>query len=142
MADVLEQRGVYQGALEYAREAVSLKPDDARGLHEEAEIFSDLNQFNECISAAEAAIRASDGKFSYMHFRLGWCYFRTENWTMAENSFRIAAEGDKTDFVSAFDLGLSLRNEGRTLDGNEWLREALRRNPDSETRTKILNLLQ
>ena len=61
---------------------------------------------------------------------------------MAENSFRISAEGDKTDYTSAYNLGLTLLNEGRTPDGNDWLREALKRNPDSEMRTKILNLLQ
>ncbi len=142
MSEILEQRGVYQSALQYAKEAVSLKPDYSWGFSDEAEVYYDLRQFDECISAAEAAIRASDGKFPTMHFRLGACYFETKNYSMAENSFRISAEADKTDFSSAYNLALSLLNEGHEVDGKQWLREALKRSPDDETRTKIVNLLK
>jgi hypothetical protein len=60
---------------------------------------------------------------------------------MAENSFRIAAQDDTSDPSSAFNLGLALLNQSRTVEGNQWLREALKRNPDAVTRGKILNLL-
>lgn len=142
MSEILEGRGVYQGALEYAKEAVNLKPDYAWGLSDEADAYFSLRQFDECIAAGEAAIRASDGKFPSMQFRLGNCYFEEKNWPMAENSFRIVAEAHKYDASAAFNLGLSLLNEGHDVDGNQWLREALKRNPDDEIRAKILNLLK
>jgi tetratricopeptide (TPR) repeat protein len=142
MADILEQRGVYQSALDYAKEALSLKPDFAKAYATEADIYFNLLRFTECIAASQQAIQYSDGKYTSMHFRLGTCYFSTQNYAMAENSFRIAAQDDTSDFSSAFNLGLALLNEGRTVEGNQWLREALKRNPDAATRDKILNLLQ
>ncbi|HTD55133.1 MAG TPA: hypothetical protein VK670_07110, partial [Silvibacterium sp.] len=104
--------------------------------------FEDLQRYSECISAAQAAVRLSDGKYPSMQFRLGSCYFDTENWVQAANSFRLAAEADKSDPVSAFNLALSLSRQGYSVDANEWFREALHRNPDSELRAKILNALR
>ena len=142
MADVLESRGVYQQALEYVKEALGSKPDDAFALDSEAKIFEDLDRYSECISASQAAIRASDGKYPWMQFRLGQCYFDTQNWSQAANSYRLAAEADKTDAVSAFNLGLSLSRQGYEVDAKEWFREALRRNPDSQIRAKIEAVLK
>ncbi len=51
-------------------------------------------------------------------------------WAMAENSFRLAGDGDKTDSASAFNLSLALLNERRTVGDNKWLREAFKRNTD------------
>ena len=76
-----------------------------------------------------------------MHFRLGNCYFSTQNWEKAASSFRIAAEGDKTDPSAAYDLGLSLLRQGYTSDARQWFQEALRRNPSGELRGKILSAL-
>ena len=142
MADVLESRGVYDQALQYVKEALASRPDDAFALDSEAKIFEDLQRYSECISAAQAAVRVSDGKYGFTQFRLGNCYFDTENWVQAANSFRSAAEADKSDPVSAFNLALSLSRQGYSVDANEWFREALHRNPDSELRAKILNALR
>jgi tetratricopeptide (TPR) repeat protein len=142
MADVLELRGVYQSAFEYIKESLAATPDDAFALNTEAKIFSDMERYSECIAAAQAAIRASDGKYPWMHFVLGKCYFNTEDWTNAAASFRITAESDSTDAVSAFDLGLSLSRQGFTVDANHWFHEALNRKPDDELRAKILEALE
>jgi len=142
MAEVLDDRGVYDQALAYVKEALALKPDEPFALYREAQILRDLNRPSECISAAQAAIRASDGKYAYMHFALGNCYFMSEDWVQAADSFRIAANGDKTDAASAFDLALSLERQGYGADAAEWYREALRRNPDPELRAKITASLQ
>lgn len=142
MAVILEGRGVYQEAKEYIKESLSLSPDDPLSLSSEADVFADLEQYSECIAAENAAIRASDGKYPWMHFRLGYCYFHTENWSQAANSFRIAAEGDKTDAVSAYDLGLCMSRQGFEDDARNWYREALNRKPDEELRAKILASLR
>lgn len=142
MAEILESRGVYPTALEYIRETLSANPNDAFALNTEAKVFQDLQQYPECISAAQAAIAASDGKYPWMHFVLGACNFAVQNWTQAAASFRIAAESDNTDAVSAFNLGLSLARQGFTSDANHWLREALNRHPDAELRAKIVDILQ
>jgi serine protease Do len=142
MAEVLEARGAYQPALEYIKNSLATKPDNPFALQTEAKIFADLERYSECIAAAQAAIRASDGKYPSMQFQLGYCQFATENWSQAATSFRIAAEGDSSDAVSAFNLGLCLARQGFDTDANHWFREALNRKPDEELRVKILNLLK
>ena len=142
MVEVLERRGVYQQALEYIKESMSAKPEVAQTYNIEADILEDLQRYSECISAEKQAIKLSDGKYSWMHFRLGNCYFDMENWIEAAASFRLAAESDKTDAVSAFDLALSLQRQGYGSDAKVWFQEALARKPSAELRGKILNALQ
>ncbi len=141
MADVLEKRGVYQQALEYIKESISANPEDPYALITEASIFEDLQRNSECIAAAQAAIRLSDGKYQWMHFRLGSCYFVTENWSLAATSFQLSANADKTDAASAFNLGLSLLRQGYSADAQLWFREALKRKPDEALRAKIMRSL-
>lgn len=142
MAQVLDSRGVYSAALEYIKESIRAKPDFADAMDTEATIYFHLQRFQECESVESAAIRTSDGKYPYMQFRLGTCYFSEENWPMAENSFRISAQADKSDAASAFNLGLCLNRQGAVNDAKIWFREALTRNPDKELREKILSALQ
>jgi tetratricopeptide (TPR) repeat protein len=141
MASVLADRGVNQPALEYVKEALAGSPNDSSSLDIEATIYANLGRYSECIAAAQAAISTSDGKFPYMHFRLGYCYFQTENWTMAAASFKLAADGDTTDAISAYNLGLSLERQGFSVDAQPWFSEALRRKPDADLRAKILHSL-
>ena len=77
MAAVLDERGVYQQALEYVKEALASKPDDPQALFTEATIFSHLERYTECVSAAQAAINQSDGKYAWMHFRARQLLFFT-----------------------------------------------------------------
>ena len=142
MADILEQRGVFQQALDYIKDSLSAVPDDAFALDTEADILSSLNRNSECIAAETAAIRASDGKYSWMQFRLGTCYFAAEDWINATTSFRLAAQADKTNAAATFDLGLSLERQGYTGDAQQWFHEALSRKPDDELRGKILRELK
>lgn len=142
MAAVLERRGVYPTALEYIKESLNAIPNDPFALNTEAKLFDDLEQYPECIAAAQAAIAASDGKYPSMQFELGSCSFAVQNWTQAAASFRISAEADNTDAVSAFNLGLALSRQGFTMDANHWFREALNRHPDAELSAKISSLLQ
>lgn len=142
MAVVLESRGVHDQAYEYIKSSLAAKPDNPFTLYDEAGILESLGRYTECISAAQAAIRVSDGKYSFMQGRLGDCYFDTQNWTEAAASYRIAAEADKTNAALAFNLGLSLLRQGFAIDAREWFRLALQRNPDSELRGKIMSELQ
>jgi hypothetical protein len=142
MAETLNGRGVYQSALEYIKEALAAKPDDPFSLDVESKILENLERYSECIAASQAAIRNSDGRYPWMNFQLGQCYFATENWTQAAASYRIAAEADKNDPASAFNLGLSLLRQGYGADARQWFREALNRKPDDELRAKILSALK
>jgi tetratricopeptide (TPR) repeat protein len=142
MATVLESRGVYSSALEYIKESLSLVPDNPFSFSIEADIYADTNRNAECVAAAQTAIKLSDGKYSSFQFKLGYCYFQMENWSQAATSFRLAAEGNTTDATSAFNLGLSLSRQGFNADAKHWFTEALHRNPDPETKAKILDFLR
>jgi len=142
MAEVLEGRGVHDQAYEYVKSALASQPDNPFFLYDEAGILESRGRYPECISAIQAAIRASDGKYAFMQERLGDCYFDTEDWTDAAASYKIAAEADTTNATAAFNVGLSLARQGFTVDAREWFRIALQRNPDSELRGKILSALQ
>jgi hypothetical protein len=142
MAGVLEGRGVYEPALEYIKESIAANPEDPFAFDTEAKIFADLGRNSECIAAALSAVRVSDGKYPWMNFHLGYCYFATADFSRAASAFRLAAEGDKNDAVSAFNLGLSLSRQGFEADANHWFREALGRKPDDELRAKILSALR
>lgn len=142
MAGVLDGRGVYQQALEYVKEAIVANPEDPFAFDTEARIFADLERNSECIAAAQSAVRLSDGKYPSMNFHLGYCYFAANDFSRAASAFRLAAEGDKDDAVSAFNLGLSLSRQGFSADADHWFREALSRKPDDELRAKILSALK
>ena len=142
MATVLEDRGVHSTALEYIKESLSASPDDAHSLYEEALIFSGMQRYSECVSAAQAAIAASDGKHRFMQFGLANCLFDMENWSAAAASFRIAADDDKTDAAPAFNLALCFMRQGFSSDARIWFGEALKRNPSEQIRDKILNALK
>ena len=142
MAEILDERGVYQSALEYIKESIASEPDNPFSLKTEAKIFEDLQRYSECISASQAAIRTSDGKYPSMQFQLGQCYFDTKDWSKAADSYLLAANADKNDVASAFNLALSLARQGYTSDANQWFREALNRKPDDELRAKILSALK
>jgi tetratricopeptide (TPR) repeat protein len=142
MAEILNKRGVYQSALEYIKESLSRKSDNPFALITEAEILDNLQRYSECVAAAQAAIRSSDGKYPWMQADLGNCYFESQDWTQAEASFRIAAESDKADASSAYNLGLSLLRQGYTVDARNWFKEALNRKPDEALRAKILGAMR
>src|ERR1017187_5160649 len=77
MARVLNERGVYKSALEYIKESLASKPNEPFALDLEAGILEHLERYTECIAAEQSAIRESDGKYPWMQFQLGNCYFDT-----------------------------------------------------------------
>lgn len=118
MAQDLEQRGVYDQALDYVKESLNARTDNAPALDTEADIYRDLNRTSECIAAEKEAIRLSDGKYPWMQFRLGTCYVDEGDWAEAATYFRLAANADKTDAASAFNLGLCYQRQGYISDAN------------------------
>jgi tetratricopeptide (TPR) repeat protein len=142
MADVLNRRGVYPTALQNIKESISGDPQNAYAYYLYSQILENLERYSECTSAAQEAIRLSDGKYPFMQFQLGQCYFDSNNWSQAASSYRIAAEADKSDAGSAFNLGLCLARQGFQSDAQQWFRETLNRNPSSELRSKALNALK
>jgi tetratricopeptide (TPR) repeat protein len=90
IAAVLNGRGVYSEALNHAKEATEMNPSDAFAFDTLAESLIGLRRFYEAVNAEQQAIRLSDGKFGFMHFRLGSAYFKLENWDLASQSFQKA----------------------------------------------------
>ena len=92
IANILNDRGIYEEALRHAKEATEIDPGDAFAWQERAESLTRLGQAKEAIAAAKEAIRLSDGKYGHMHFTLGAALFDAHDFRAARQSFEKAAE--------------------------------------------------
>jgi tetratricopeptide (TPR) repeat protein len=142
IASILNDRNVYSEALNHAREAAALNKENGLAQHAMATALLGLGRPLEAINAEREALRLTDGKFSWMHFALGSAYFDTENWKLAEQSFRKAAELDTKDYAAAYNVGLCLVKQHYYREGAQWYEEALRRNPQARDRADILEKIR
>jgi len=137
IAQVLNKRGVYSEALAHAKEAATLTPEDASAYDEMADALFGLRRFQEVVTAAQQAIRLSDGKFAWMHFRLGSGYFELQNWEFARQSFEKAAELNPKLAPAAYNVGLCYVRLGYYRDAVKWYEEYLRRSPSASDRSDV-----
>jgi tetratricopeptide (TPR) repeat protein len=136
IAEVLNRRGVYSEALAQAREAINLTPEDSWSYGEMADALYGLRRFEEAITTSQQAIRLSDGKFAWMHFRLGSTYFELKNWDFARQSFEKAAELNPKLAAAVYNVGLCYANQGYYRDAVKRYEEYLRRNPNGSDRVE------
>jgi tetratricopeptide (TPR) repeat protein len=141
IAWALNERGVYQEALSYVKQSISLNNDYYFAYSTEAKILANMQRYQESIAAAKDAIRLSDGKYSDDHFNLGSAYFSVENWSSAEISFRKAAELDPSSFAAAYNVALCLQRQGYSGDAVQWYRDSLKRNPSPEEKLEVQNAI-
>jgi tetratricopeptide (TPR) repeat protein len=137
IAQTLNKRGVYSEALAHAREALTLVPGDASSYDEMADALYGLRRFEEVVTAAQQAIRLSDGKFAWMHFRLGAAYFELQNWDFAKQSFEKAAELNPKLSPAVYNVGLCYVRLGYYREAVKWYEEYLRRNPNATDRSDV-----
>ena len=142
MARALNSRGVYTEALNHAREATKLDPKNGNAYDEMGDALYSLQRYEECVSAESEAIRLTDGKFGFMHFRLGTAYFSLEQWKSAETEFETASRMNPKDDTSTYDVALSLARQGFFKDAIPWYEETLRRNPTTKDREEIMKRIQ
>jgi tetratricopeptide (TPR) repeat protein len=97
-----------------------------------------LQRYNEAVSAEQEAIRLSNGKYPYTHFRLGSALFELEQWKSAEASFEQAWQEDPKNDNAAYNVALCLSKQGYNLDAIQWYRRVLQINPKREDRDQII----
>jgi tetratricopeptide (TPR) repeat protein len=119
-----------------------MNPNDAFAFDTLAEALIGLRRFYEAVGAAQQAIRLSDGKYGSMHFRLGFAYFDLENWDLASQSYQKAAELDPADPSAAYNVALCMQRLHYFVDAAKWYEEYLRRKPDAQDRTEILERIR
>jgi len=142
IADILNKRGVYQEALNHARESIALDPEKGWAYDAQAEALIGLRRYLEATKASEQAIRFSDGKFPEMHFRLGYAQFKLENWEQAYQSYKLVVAFDKEDTASPYNLALCAIRMNNYYDAAKWFEEVLRRNPNHPQRQDILKRIE
>lgn len=142
IADVLNDRGVYDEALSHARDAIAIDSSNAFAYDTMATALCGLHRYQEAINASKQAIRLSDGKYGSMHFHLGSAYFETENFQFAKDSFEKAAQLDPKDDAAAYNVAVCLGRLGLLRDAASWYEEVLRRNPSHKNREEILRTIQ
>jgi tetratricopeptide (TPR) repeat protein len=137
LAESLNRRGVYTEALSQARESLTLNPDNPFAYDEMADALFRLRRFQEVVNAAQQAIRLSDGKYAWMHFRLASAYFELQDWEFARQSFQKSAELNPKMFASIYNVALCYSKLGYYRDAITWYEEYLRRNPNASDRTDV-----
>jgi tetratricopeptide (TPR) repeat protein len=142
LANALNTRGVYTEALNYAREATKLGPTDFSGFDAMGDAFYYLQRYTESVSAEKEAIRLSNGKYSYTHFRLGSAYFELEQWKSAQDSFEQAWQEDQRNDIAAYNVAASLSRQGYYSDAAQWYRKVLRVNPNREDKAELLKKIE
>jgi serine protease Do len=141
MAWALNARGVYSDALANAKDAVSMDPANAFAFNEESKALTGLGRTMESISAAEQAVRLSDGKYADMQFQLGSAYFDAENWVSAERAFEQVANMDRSNFSAAFNIALCLQRQSYFPDARRWYEDAIKIARNDEERSKAQSQL-
>ena len=134
IATILNDRGVSAQAETHARQARVLESGNAWTALELSRALLDQDRASEAATAAEEAVRLSDGKFSLMQFAAGQAYFKLQDWSKCARAFQHAAELDTKDDISAFNTALCLARQGFTRDAATWMETAIRRNPTSPDR--------
>lgn len=142
IANILNKRGVYQDALNHARESIALDPEEGWAYDVQAEALIGLHRYLEAVKACEQAIRLTDGKYSLMHFHLGDAHFELKNWEQAYQSYELAAEFDKKDTSAPYNMALCALKMNRYYDASRWFEEVLRRNPNYPERQEILRRIE
>ena len=142
IADVLNSRGVYSEGLNHAKEATVLSSDDPFGYDTMAVALIGLRRFDEAVNSEQQALRLSDGKYGWMHFNLGSAYFSLENWNFALQSYEKAAGLDPKEPASAYDAALCHQKLHQWTDAVKWYQEYLKRKPDAEDKSKVLETIR
>lgn len=137
MSEVFAQRGLYSEALDEAQRASSLEPTDAWYFDDIAQALIGLQRYMEAVSAAQSALRLSDGKYARMHFTLGSAHFQLKNWKLAESSFERAARLDGKEPAAAYNAALCFQYMSDYSDAVTWYREYLRRAPSAKDKQQV-----
>lgn len=138
IAAIFNDRGLYSEALDEAQQATTLQATNAWYFEDMAEALIGLQRYTEAVSAAQTALRLSDGKYGHMHFTLGSAYFNLKNWQLAEQSFKQAAEMDPQDPSPSYNVALCLENLEDYRDAIVWYQEYLQRAPSAPNRDQVL----
>ncbi|MGI9104516.1 MAG: trypsin-like peptidase domain-containing protein [Terriglobales bacterium] len=142
VADVLQRRGVYGEALTHSKESTTLDDSQPWYFDTLARSLLSLHRPSEAIHAAKEAIRLADGKYADIHFTLGRAYFDSENWALAVESFKKAAELDSRDDAAAYNIALCYSRMRYFIDAARWYEEVLRRNPNHPDKALILDRIR
>jgi tetratricopeptide (TPR) repeat protein len=142
IGDLLNRRGVRDEAASHAKEALAIDPNDAWAYHNLSEALQGQRRFTEAAAAEKSAIRASDGKYSEMHFQLGSVLFDLKEWPDAAEAYRKAAELDPKSAVAAFNVANSFYNQPQSESALTWYRDVLKRDPEFSDKETVLRRIR
>jgi tetratricopeptide (TPR) repeat protein len=138
IAEVLNDRGVYEQAIDAAKQSISQDPSRYGPYCVLSKALSSLERFSEAESAAKTALSLSDGTDSSVDFALGAAYFGQKKWGLAKQAFENAARLDTSDDAAAYNVAVSFFNDRFYREAIPWYQEALRRSPKRKDRDLIL----
>lgn len=130
LSAILYERGVYDQAVQYAKQAIASDPEDPWGYLYLSQSLRASQRYAEAVAAATTSVRLTDGRYSSMHFALGSAYFGQEEWERARLAYTKAAELEPTDTAAPYNVALCYQRQGFRVDAARWFEEVLRRDPN------------
>lgn len=141
ISTILNNRNVFGQALVHARQSLAVDKDGSLAAYEMSRAYEGLQQYTEAASAAEEAIRLSDGRFGAMHFQAGSAYFELRDWSRCARAFEKAAELRQTDTASPYNAALCLAQQGFRRDAGRMMEMVLERDPNHRDRAEIRRMI-
>lgn len=139
------RQGDYAAAGALFETAAPLQPDDeaaALAYFYRAYALTIEEQWEKALPYLDHAVRRSPGMKEYYNLR-GVCYFKQEEYAMAEKDFRhVVTHLDKGSVMDIANLGFCHARLGNRDEACKWLRAALELDPDHEKAKETLAQLQ
>ncbi len=129
LAEILNQQGDPNGAIEEYRAALQLDPDLAGAFLGMGAVFLDQHEWKQAEDALKRAAQLDSGN-SQIEYWLGRSLLAQQKFHEAQLAFRTATKLNPDDAETFSDLGLTYMAQGRSTDAINTLRQAIALRPD------------
>ena len=137
LAEILNQQGDPNGAIEEYRAAIQLDPDLAGAFQGMGAVYLDQHQWKQAEDMLERAAQLESGN-SQTEYWLGRSRLAQQKFHEAQQAFRTATRLNPADAEALSDLGLTYMAQGQPTNAINALRQAIGLRPDySEAHSRL-----
>ncbi|HNP27942.1 MAG: tetratricopeptide repeat protein [Nitrospira sp.] len=144
LADLLNQQGDPNGAIEEYRAAIQLDPGLADAFRGLGAVYLDQHEWKKAEHALEQAAHL-DSENSQIRYWLGRALLAQQKFLEARQALKTATKLNPNDAEAFSDLGLSFMAQGQSRDAINALQQAIRLRPDyseAHSRLELANALK
>ena len=141
LAEILNQQGDPNGAIEEYRAAIQLDPDLAGAFQGMGAVYLDQHQWKQAEDMLERAAQLESGN-SQTEYWLGRSRLAQQKFHEAQQAFRTATRLNPADAEALSDLGLTYMAQGQPTNAINALRQAIGLRPDDAEAHSRLELVE